>query len=376
MPKGVVLDSEDIAFLNNLHPRHVCWIAAVLAGLKPSSMIESIDVDGWHHFTEILEKFGLCFAYVSGDRHVVGLPSDKIDSLGGHGEVKGERAYLSFDENDWRRILQGESTRPGTHDNSTELPPTSYKGLDIQDVYISKDPIQLMDLMRSHHMGQDRKWDAVSAGKALGYPECCVDSYIGLGSDGLAARYRFFKELIEEDMDQTVPIEFWAIYHIPHSASCQRSIELGRAYLRAVKDHSEDLYNSVIRKLACSYLAYSVGERFLNYVVSIGDSCGVEGDVKEEVKEKSRKMIGSPVEVELGCIERPFLYADEKLGQARLRLTRETMGPKWIAYSPGNGVLIRGVRTEEIFLYLKADMLGDSIKFRDAAFRVYRSNLS
>jgi len=370
------LDSEDISFLNTLHPRHVCWIAAVLTGLKPSSMIESIDVDGWHRFVELLEKFDLCFAYISGDKHVVGLPSDQIDNLGGHGEVKGERAYLSFDGDDWRRILQGESTHPGTHDDSNELPPTSYKGLDIQDVYVSKDPMQLMDLMRSRHTGKDQKWDSISAGKALGYPECCVKSYIELESDGLAARHRFFRELIEEGMDQTVPIEFWAIYHIPHSTSCQRSIELGRAYLGAVKAHSEDLYNSVIRKLGCSYLAYSVGERFLNYVVSTGDSCGVEIGAKEEVKEKSGKMIGSPVEVELGCVGRPFLYAHETLGQARLRLTRETMGPKWIAYSPGNGVLIHGVRTGEIFLYLKADMLGESIKFHDAAFRVYRSNPS
>lgn len=370
MSKSIVLDSKDTSFLNTLHPRHVCWIAAVSAGLKPSAMIESIDVDEWQHFVELLEKFGFYFAYISGDKNIVGLPSDQIESLGGHGDVKNERAYLSFDVNDWQKMLKGESTHPDTHDNSTDLPPTTYKGLDVQGVYISKHWIQLLDLMRSRHTGQDQRWDAKSAGMALGYPECCVDSYIELGSDGLAARYRFFHELIEKGIDQTVPVEFWAIYHIPHSASCQRSIELGRAYLGAIKAYSGNLYNSVIKKLGCSYLAYSVGERFLNYVVSSKDSNEISG--RETVKEKSRQMIGSPVEIELGCIGRPFIYVDEN--QAKLRLTRETMGLKWIVYSPGNGVLVRDVKTGEIFLYIKADMLGDSIKFRDTAFRVYRSN--
>jgi len=374
MSEGVVLDYYDISFLNTMHPRQVCWMVAVAAGLKPSAMIESIDVDGWYRFEELLEKLGLYFAYVSGDKNVVGLPSDEIERLGGHGDVKGERAYLSFDGNDWLRMLQGESAHPDVHDNSTILPPTTYKGLDVQGVYVSKDPMQLLDLMRSRHMGQDQRWDAESAGKALGYPKCCVDSYIELGSDGLAARHGFFKELIEKGMDQKVPIEFWAIYHIPHSASCQRSIDLGRAYLVAVRSYSDGLYNSIVRKLGGSFLAYSVGERFLNYMVSSEDLYGTEIFRKEEVKEKSRKMIGSPVEVDLGCVGRPFLYVDEEYGQARLHLTRGTMGLKWIVYSPGNGVLVRDVRTEEIFLYLKADIVGDSIKFRDTVFRVYRSN--
>jgi len=103
-------------------------------------------------------------------------------------------------------------------------------------------------------------------------------------------------------------------------------------------------------------------------MVSSEDLYGTEIFRKEEVKEKSRKMIGSPVEVDLGCVGRLFLYVDEEYGQARLHLTRGTMGLKWIVYSPGNGVLVRDVRTEEIFLYLKADIVGDSIKFRDTVF--------
>ena len=55
-------------------------------------------------------------------------------------------------------------------------------------------------------------------------------------------------------------------------------------------------------------------------------------------------------------------------------MTPKIIGPKWIAYSPGKGELIRGTKTEEIFLYLRADMLGgDSLRFSDTAFRAYGS---
>jgi len=179
---------------------------------------------------------------------------------------------------------------------------------------------------------------------------------------------------MQEGKDQSMPIEFWSIFHVPCSTSCQRSIELGKAYIEAVKGHSKELFKRVTQKLSCSHLAYSVGERFLDYGIMPADSHHVESDKKEEITERSRKMIGSPVEVELGDVRRPFLYVDEEYGQSIFHLTPKIVGRKWICYSPGNGVLIQDAKTDEVFLLAKADILGeDSMRFRDTAFRVYRS---
>lgn len=371
------LEPKDISLLETFHPRHVCWILSVAAGLKPSAVIESVDAAKWKHFVGVLRRLGLCFAYATNERVVVGLRRDQIDAFGGHKkpELEGQ-VYLSFDNDNWQRALRGESAQFGIHSKlPADLAPAVYKGMDVEGVYISNQPARLMDLSLSRHGGWRDKWDAASAGKALGYPSCCVDSYIKLGSNGLAPRHRFFMDAIEKGMDQSMPIEFWSIFHVPCSTSCQASIELGRAYIEAVKGYSNELFNSVAAKLRCSHLAWSVGGRFQDYDPMPERSSQVGSSRKQEVTERTEKMIGSPVTVELGVVKRPFLYIHEDYDKSILHLTPRVIGPKWICYSPGNGVLIQDVATDEVFCFLKADMLGeDSGKFRDSIFRVYRSS--
>ncbi len=374
--QGEPLGSEDILLIDTLHPRHVCWILAVAAGVKPSAMIESIDANKWEHFVRLFERLDLCFAYMSSEKTVIGLRGNQIDSFSDQTKVKvGTRTYLCFTGDNWQRQLQGKPAHFDIRSElSVDLAPITYKGLDVEEVYVSNRTAQLMDLVRSRHKGLEAKWDAASAGKALGYPECCIDSYISLGSSGAAARHKFFRELIEEGRDQSMPIEFWAIFHVPCSASCQRSIELGRAYLEAVRGYSNALFKSVTKKLRCSHLAYSVGERFLDYEPVPEDTHTFEPSAKENAIEKSREMIGSAAEVELSNVKRPFLYVDEEYDNVKLHLTPRIIGTRWIAYSPGNGVLIQDTKTDEVFLFLNADALGeDSARFLDTAFRVYRS---
>jgi len=365
------LELKYVSFLDTLHPRHACWVLAVAAGLKPSAMIESIDFSGWNVFVELLEKMGMCFAYQSNEQMVMGLADDQLDDFGLSKEVAGKHAYLLFDSSNWQRMLHGKSTNFDVRLESSNLRPTVKKGLDVQEVFVARSPMQLIKLAQSRHGGPELEWDAESAGKALGYPQCCIDSYIRLGSSGLAARQSFLRGLREEGMDQSMPVEFWSVYHIPCSAHCKRSIELGRSYLESIRCHSELLYNSVLDKLRCSHLAYSVGERFLDYAPMQERSHMLYR--KEKVIDRSRSMIGTQVNVELGNIRRPFLYVDEEYGQAKLHLTSKVIGPKWIAFSPGIGALIQDVENDEIYLYLKSEMLGDSARFCDMAFQVYKS---
>ena len=355
----------------------MCWILSVAAGLKPSAMIESVDAAKWDHFTGLLRRLGLCFAYTSSDRIVVGLRKDQIDAFGGHKnpEVEGQ-VYLSFDNDNWQRALRGESSHFDIHSKlPADLAPVVYKGMDVEGVYFSNQPAWLMDLSLSRHGGWRDKWDAKSAGKALGYPSCCIDSYVKLGSNGLAPRHQFSMETIEKGMDQSMPVEFWSIFHVPCSTSCQASIELGRAYIEAVKGYSNELFNSVVQELRCSHLAWSVSERFQDYDPLPEESYPVEPSRKQAVMQRAEKMIGSPVTVELGAVKRPFLYIQEDQDRSILHLTPRVIGPKWICYSPGNGVLIQDVATDEIFCFLKADILGEDLMgFRDSVFRVYRSS--
>jgi hypothetical protein len=374
---GKQLEPRDISFLDTLHPRHVCWILSVAAGLKPSAIIESVDAAKWKHFVELLERLGLCFVYASSERVVVGLRRDQIDAFGGHKKPEaGERAYLSFDNDNWQKALRGKPTHFDTHDKlPVDLAPVVYKGMDVQEFYISNQPARLMDLSLSRNGGWRDEWDAKSAGKALGYPSCCIDSYFRLGSNGVAPRHQFFMEAIEKGMDQSMPIEFWSIFHVPCSTSCQPSIELGRAYIEAVRGYSNELFNSVVRGLHCSHLAWSVSERFQDYDPAPEDSYRVEPKRKQAVIERTEKMLGSPVTVELGVVKRPFLYIRDEHEGSILHLTPRVVGPKWICYSPGNGVLIQDVATDEVFCFLRADILGqDLMRFRDSVFRVYRSS--
>jgi hypothetical protein len=350
---------------------------SVAAGLKPSAMIESVDAAKWEHFVELLERLELCFVYASNERVVVGLRKDQIGDFGEHEKaIVGERAYLSFDNDNWQRALRGEPAHFGVHNSlSVDLAPVVYKGMDVQDVYISNQPARLMDLSLSRQGGWRDEWDAKSAGKALGYPSCCIDSYIKLGSNGVAPRHEFFMEAIEKGTDQSMPVEFWSIFHVPCSTSCGPSIELGRAYIEAVRGYSNELFNSVVRKLHCSHLAWSVSERFQDYDTVPEGSCRVEPSRKQAVTERAEKSLGSPVTIELGLVKRPLLYIHEDQGQSILHLTPKVIGPKWICYSPGNGVLIQDVATDEVFCFLTANVLGDDLMgFRDSVFRVYRSS--
>ncbi|MFB0504537.1 MAG: DUF483 domain-containing protein [Candidatus Bathyarchaeia archaeon] len=75
----------------------------------------------------------------------------------------------------------------------------------------------------------------IERGKALGYPDCCIEAYDKGGRIGLVSRHNFLKELIDLQLDEKMLVEFWAVAHVPCSVKYQESINLGKRYLDAVK---------------------------------------------------------------------------------------------------------------------------------------------
>ena len=80
------------------------------------------------------------------------------------------------------------------------------------------------------------------------------------------------------------------------------------------------------------------------------------------------------VKLTLGNVQRPLVYTDWENYPARCRLIPDLIGLKWIAYSPGEGMLIRDVKTDEIYLYgmLKWMLPNEYEDIMDTVCRVYK----
>lgn len=341
-------------FFMHLHPQHVCSLLATHYGLKPSSIIESIELKLWEEFLEAIKALKLLAAYRTEEGFVI----VENDSL----------SY--FDQKSWELfLLDGlvSNIKKLNFNKWKAVMPLSDNDIDVHDVYVSRDLNTLLDLIRLHNakeLASKKIKIEQRLGKILGYPECCIINYTTKGA--VKAWHDFHKELIDAGIDQNMPVEFWSIYHVPCSPKCKYSLELGRKYLEVVKDFSKELYVKVVQDLTSSHLAFSVGRRFIDFKET---NFPVSSKVLGEVE----KRLPTPKIVVTGNVLRPFSYFRWSKGKYRLIVTPEIMGRKVIACSPGYGVL---VIDEELktFIYVTRDLLSrESLRYSSTAFRIYRS---
>jgi len=349
-----VPSEEALNILMRLHPQHVCSLLATYYGLKPSSIIESVEVKLWGEFLKVIKLLGLSIAY----RVSNGFAIVKDDSLN----------YL--DRRSWERVLLGDfdaDVKRFSLNEWKKVMPLSDNSIDVHDIYVAEDLDTLLDLVRLHYIkrpAHKRPKIEQELGRILGYPTCCVTNYIVKGA--VRAWHDFHEKIIEMNLDQNMPVEFWAIYHVPCSPMCKHSLRLGREYLEAVKRFSRELYIKVVNELASSHLAFSVGRRFIDFKE-------ISSSVSSKTLAEIERRLPAPRRVVVGEVLRPFSYFVWREKEYKLIITPEIMGKKFIAYSPGYGALILD-ESLRIFVYVTRDLLSEkSVKYASTAFRIYRS---
>jgi len=260
--------SEEV--LGKLHPRFVCWLLTVAKGVKPVATILSVAKENWTGFVEVLNELDLCWSYKGINGMILSCQANEAERLLGHISAKSDRRRVNFlfhDEN-WAKLLyDAKSSSQVLSPSSAKSTPIIQQDLDIRDIVVSRDLERLIEFARlNQRTDEPSSWsNHIGRGKALGYPDCCIEAYDKGGKIGLVARRHFFKELTDPDLDEKMPVEFWAVAHVPCSAKCKESINLGKRYLGAVRSYSSSLYDSVLKRLRVSYIAYSVGESFLGF---------------------------------------------------------------------------------------------------------------
>ena len=367
--------------LDMLNERTVCWLLAVVKGVKPAATILSVRKDLWTQFLKVLNELDLCWSYEGIDGMVLTCQKDKADRQFGsiHMHSDDKITSLLFDDKEWTDLLTGDkSSFKVLNQSSARLEPIVYQNPNAAwELTVSRDLQALLTFARVNQRtrGAACLTDPVERGKALGYPECCIEAHVKGDVWGLVARHNFFKELIDLGLDDRMPVEFWAIAHIPCSVNCQESLKLGRKYLDAVRSYSSTLYDLTVKKLCGSYLAYSVGERFLcfeevsqeEYSPELRNEYGVVSNV-------AGKLVSDNVKLALGNVHTPLIYSDYESYPIRLRLVPDLVGLKWIAYSPKEGMLVRDMGRNEIYLYglLKWMLPNEYENIIDTVCRVYK----
>lgn len=339
--------------LDRLHPQHVCSILAVSYGVKPSAIVESVEVRCWLEFLRLTRLLGLCLAYRAAGGLVV------ITERGDAMYFRDVSLLCAPEDCDLPEV----STL--SLSDALSLKPESDEGVDYHDIYVARELGVLLVLARLHVARTFGKGSPDrELGRVLGYPVCCVDNYVALGP--VRAWHEYQRKLIVSGLDQSMPVELWAVYHAPCSPKCRETLRLGAECLEAVERFSKELRCRVESRLSCAHLAFSIGRRFIDFLESRTAS------VRPEVREKASEFLQEPVYVTVGHVLRPFSFFVWEEGNFRLRLTPEVMGRKYLAYSPGNGVLIMGENLET-YVYMSKRALGRNYAaYASTAFRVYR----
>ncbi len=371
--------------LERLNPRFVCWLMAVAKVVKPVATILSVDKEDWTGFLSVLHELGLCWSYKGINGMVLSCPENEAERLFGSLLIKFNEARVSFffDDENWAKLLY--EKKPSFQilsPSSVKLTPLDNQGfIPIYEVVISKNLEELITFARfNQRTERPACWsNHIERGKSLGYPDCCIEAFEKGGNHHpqLAARHKFFKELIDLGLNEKMPVEFWAIAHVPCSTKCEESLKLGRKYLDAVKSYFPSLYDHIREELRASYLAYSVGERFLSFKEIPQEQFPPElAREYNRVFDWAKKIVSEDVKLTLGDVQRPLVYADWEDYPVRCRLIPEIKGLKWIAYSPGKGMLVRDTKTNEVYLYgmLKWILPNEYEEITDTVCRVYKCN--
>ena len=245
------------------------------------------------------------------------------------------------------------------------LRPKSDEGIDYHDIYVARELSVLLDLVRLHATRtlHGRRADR-ELGKVLGYPLCCINNYVALGP--MKAWHEHWKKLVVSGLDQRMPVELWAVYHAPCFPTCKETLRLGAEYLEAVERFSEELRLKVESRLSCAHLAFSIGRRHIDFLE------GETINVRPEVRDKASELLQEPIHIVVGRVLRPFSFFVWEGGRFKIHLTPEIMGRKYIAFSPGNGVLVMGDNLETYIYFRKEALSENYAAYASTAFRVYR----
>lgn len=315
--------------------RQFCQLSAVYTGVKPTAIIESIDILYWDHISSFLEDLDLSYCYRSSIGYVL---------------WKGDGYFLLRDG------LERIERRPR---------PVVNWNIEASDILVSREYellIELVNLWSKETKGVD---DHRRLGELLGYPRCCVEKFIERGVAG--ARRSFHRQLIGKGLDMRVPIEFWAIYHTPCSIDCGSSMDLGRRYIESVRRISMDDYRWVVSRLESTYLAYSVGSRYVSFKAVL--SSFVDERLKKRIRQLFRDLKG--YRLVFGLFNRPYIYAVYR-DYSIMIFDRMLTGLKAILYSPGRGVIVYDPFADRIVLKVDKRITsrygGD-----DTVFRLYSS---
>ena len=119
----------------------------------------------------------------------------------------------------------------------------------------------------------------------------------------------------------------------------------------------------MIRGLCSNHLSYSHGKRFIDYKKA-------NVSVPEDFRKLSFKLLSKP-RITAGIMLRPYVYFRWLRGPYRLLLDRDILGLKYIAYSPGEGLLVADGNLK-ISVYVTREALKIPDEYSLTVFRVYR----
>ncbi|MBO3798542.1 MAG: DUF483 domain-containing protein [Thermoproteota archaeon] len=213
-------------------------------------------------------------------------------------------------------------------------------------------------------------------GVMLDYPECCINSY---AEKGPFIRLRVYEEFLETGRDQSIPIEFWAVAHAPCSSTCKRTLELGRKYLDAVAEFSENLKYHVESRLLLPRFYQTGGARFVDLQPIDYDQHKEELSVsRTQFEDEARLRLPEPIEIVLCNIPRPYVLveAPEEPPYKMAFPNPDMIGTMWLAYTPGFGTYMVNAKTGKLALYITSDKwipkVGEEWRSK-SNFRIYQS---
>jgi len=274
-------------------------------------------------------------------------------------------------EQQWNEVLRKGVPYNFTHLDAHSPPaqPTASLGT-FAPAYVARTVDDLLNAMRMRETH-----DTAGMGRAFGYPGCCIAEYNRAGG-GAQARNEFNRKLLQECLDQAMPPQMWATYHVPCSPACLASARLAASYLGAVRSCSHRLYDRVMAGLALSRLSYSISERFVDILETAEDDMRGQA-LKGSVMGKVTRFIKQPEEVILATATRPLSYAHWQEPPYRVRLIPGGEGLKWIAYRTGGGALVMDANTLDVEIFVDIMALPPEQRpHAETAFHIFRCRTS
>jgi hypothetical protein len=248
----------------------------------------------------------------------------------------------------------------------------------LKDITSLLDEVSLSTIIMSRRKVCDdiKRTLARLEGAAYGYPECCVEFHV---EKGPPSRARAYEEFLDSGKDQLIPIEFWAVAHAPCSSTCWETLELGRRYLDAIAEYSEDLKDQVEAKLLLPRFYQTGGGRFIDLKPLDYDSCKELLAVsREQFERDAGQRLPRPFEIILCEIPRPYVLveAKEEPPYKTSFPNPDMVGTMWLAYSPGFGAYMVNAKTGKVALHILSDewipKVGEGWRSK-SNFRIYSS---